>query len=316
MPPSSRPINSATSDASVDSRIAALAAKHDGLVPIAPLISSGHSYRSLKARVDHGLLTWVCRGVLRLASVPPTAPRRAHAVALVVPGTWISHTTALELHGVTIDGPPQPPHVSSTSRIRLGVATCHESPMPSRSNLVLRNDILISRPWLALVEAAAVVDERTLALLLDTAIQQGLVTPARTADTLAQQTRIRGSRALERLLDERLNGAGLVKSFFEHDLDRLLRRAGFPPPVRNYPVLLPGRRRRVLDLAWPDIKVALEADSWRHHSSTDDWGRTRTRDRELTALGWIIVPVVFADIRHPQALMQAIRDTIAIRQAG
>ncbi len=317
----------------VDTRIAALAARYDGLVPIAPLISSGHSYRSLKARVDHGLLTWVCRGVLRLASAPPTAPRRAVAVALVVPGTWISHTTALALHGINTSTPRtlrndnhnrvrpddpvlHPAHVSNPNRIRLGVAISHMSPMPTRADLVLRNGVLISRPWLALVEAASVVDERTLAVLLDATVQQGLVSPARVADALARHGRSRGSRSLAQLLDERLNGAGLLRSFFEHDLDRLVRRAGFPAPIRNYPVVLPGGIRRVLDLAWPKLRVALEADSWQYHSRTGDWGRTRIRDRELTAAGWIILPVVVADIRQPQPLLSDLADTIALRCAS
>ncbi len=317
----------------IDTRIAALAARYDGLVPIAPLISDGHSHRSLKARVDHGLLTSVCRGVLRLASTPPTAPRRAVAVALVVPGTWISHTTALDLHGITISTPRKlrndnhnrvrpddpalhPAHVSNPNRIRLGIAISHMCPMPTRPDLVLRNGVLISRPWLALVEAASVVDERTLAVLLDASVQQGLTTPARVADALARHRRSRGSRPLAQLLDERLNGAGLLRSFFEHDLDRLVRRAGFPPPIRNYSVTLAGGIRRVLDLAWPTLRVALEADSWQYHSRTGDWGRTRIRDRELTAAGWIILPVVVADIREPAALLSDLADTIALRRAS
>jgi very-short-patch-repair endonuclease len=319
----------------IDTRIAALAAKYDGLVPVAPLLTSGHSYRSLKARVDHGLLTWVCRGVLRLASTPPTAPRRAVAIALVVPGTWISHTTALDLHGIAISKPRSrsrtigdhagpwlddpalhPAHVSNPNRIRLGVAISHMCTMPARSDLLLRNGVLISRPWLALVEAATVVDDRTLAVLLDAAVQQGLVAPARIADALERHGRTRGSRSLAQLLDERLNGAGLLRSFFEHDLDRLVRRAGFNGAIRNYSVTLPGGTRRVLDLAWPNYRIALEADSWQHHSSTGDWGRTRIRDRELTAAGWIILPVVVADIRNPEALLHDLTDTIALRRAS
>ncbi len=319
----------------LDTRIAALAAKYDGLVPVAPLISDGHSYRSLKARVDHGLLTWVCRGVLRLSSTAPTAPRRAVAVALVVPGTWISHTTALDLHGITTSTPPvrsrnnwnhtgqprenpglQAAHVSHPKRIRLGAAICHISPAPARSDLVLRNGVLISRPWLALVEAASVVDDRTLAVLLDATVQQGFVTPTRVADALARHERTRGSRGLAHLLEDRLNGAGLLSSFLEHDLDRLVRKSGFPPPIRNYPVILPGGTRRVLDLAWPHLRIALEADSWQFHSRTGDWGRTRIRDRELTAAGWIILPVVVADIRDPAALLSDLADTIALRRAS
>lgn len=45
-----------------------------------------------------------------------------------------------------------------------------------------------------------------------------------------------------------------------------------------------GRYR--LDFAYPSVKVAVELDGWRTHSSTTDIANDRRRQRELERLGW------------------------------
>ena len=73
-----------------------------------------------------------------------------------------------------------------------------------------------------------------------------------------------------------------------------------------------GRRKRVLDIAWPEVCVGVEGDSWQYHESPGDWGRTRTRDRALQALGWLIIPCVVADTHSPSAFIEALRSTLAV----
>ena len=69
-----------------------------------------------------------------------------------------------------------------------------------------------------------------------------------------------------------------------------------PRSPHAVPSRLARRPKSVLDIAYPDVRLGIEADSYRHHSSRTDWGRDRTRNRMLTALGWRILPVTWEDL--------------------
>ncbi len=81
------------------------------------------------------------------------------------------------------------------------------------------------------------------------------------------------------MVDDRLNGAGIVRSWLEQDGVRVVTQAGLPTPIRNHRIRLPNGIVRILDLAWPALRIAVEADSWVHHASPSDWRATRIRDR-------------------------------------
>ena len=63
--------------------------------------------------------------------------------------------------------------------------------------------------------------------------------------------------------------------------------AGLPPPSSAAPHGSRGRKVRI-DLAYPELKIAIELDSWKYHGGdnltafTDD----RARKNDLIALGW------------------------------
>ena len=93
---------------------------------------------------------------------------------------------------------------------------------------------------------------------------------------------------------------------FERRLLTALRAAGLPRPRPQFVVILPGGRRAVLDYAYPDWLLALEADSYRHHSSRTDWVDDRVRNRWLTAMGWRVLPVTWDDLTEPGEIIDAI----------
>jgi very-short-patch-repair endonuclease len=73
-------------------------------------------------------------------------------------------------------------------------------------------------------------------------------------------------------------------------------------------VPLPNGRRAFLDFAWPDLRLGVEADGYRHHASRVDWARDHTRNNALTSLGWRILPVTWEDMVHrPDQLVALLR---------
>ncbi|HEX2058854.1 MAG TPA: type IV toxin-antitoxin system AbiEi family antitoxin domain-containing protein [Actinomycetota bacterium] len=78
---------------------------------------------------------------------------------------------------------------------------------------------------------------------------------------------------------------------------RLLARSKLPAPTRQLEVRAAGKRR-FLDFAWPEARVALEVDGYRWHSSRAAWESDRARARELRRAGWAVIQVTHDDLAH------------------
>jgi hypothetical protein len=87
----------------------------------------------------------------------------------------------------------------------------------------------------------------------------------------------------------------------EMSLARVLILHGLPRPVRQHLVLIPGREHpRYLDLAYPDVRVAMEYDGRRDHGPRH-WGSDAAREDELQRIAWIRVPAGRRDLVEPHA---------------
>ncbi len=71
---------------------------------------------------------------------------------------------------------------------------------------------------------------------------------------------------------------------------RIVRRLGLPSPEVDHPVRVAGRRR-YLDLAWPNAKVAVEFDGFVPHSTRRVFDDDRVRQNGLVADGWTVFRV-------------------------
>jgi len=98
---------------------------------------------------------------------------------------------------------------------------------------------------------------------------------------------------------------GLAESPQETRVRLLVARSGLPTPVAQYEVRSAGRFVARVDLAWPDLRVALEYDGlW--HGDPAQFARDRQRLNRLTAAGWRVVFVTAADLRRPRELVARI----------
>jgi hypothetical protein len=65
---------------------------------------------------------------------------------------------------------------------------------------------------------------------------------------------------------------------------------GFPPPVTQFPVPIPGGHVLHPDLAWPEYQVAAEYDG-RWHGEDDRLYLDRDRLNDLVKAGWLVIHV-------------------------
>ena len=77
-----------------------------------------------------------------------------------------------------------------------------------------------------------------------------------------------------------------------------MKRARLPTPVPQYTVRDRGRVVAVVDFAYPDQRIAIEADGYRWHSGRSSWQRDLLRRNELTRLGWRVIHVTAHDLEH------------------
>ena len=80
---------------------------------------------------------------------------------------------------------------------------------------------------------------------------------------------------------------------------------GLPKPELQYVVIDGNGQLRRLDFAWPDQGVAVEYDGVDWHGNPDALRNDRRRTAALTDVGWVVIAIVFEDVRHREGEMVA-----------
>jgi len=115
-----------------------------------------------------------------------------------------------------------------------------------------------------------------------------------------------GSPRARRLLQAASSGA---RSEAERLLVKLLRTAGITGWTANYPV---GPYK--IDVAFPELKIAIETDGWAFHSDPDAFRRDRKRQNYLILQGWRVLRFTWLDlVEYPQRVIAEIRAAISAR---
>jgi len=126
---------------------------------------------------------------------------------------------------------------------------------------------------------------------LVTAVREGRVDVALVrAESRAQRVHA-GRAALSTLLD--LLELGCESELEVFGVLHVLRIRGLPTCTHQHGLVLGGRTVR-LDAAWPVLRVAVELDGHRFHSSRADRERDMRRDTALAAAGWVVLRFSYA----------------------
>ncbi len=150
-----------------------------------------------------------------------------------------------------------------------------------------------------LFDLARVCGDGTLDLAIDNALRRSLTTVAdlvATRDRLARSGRP-GSARFRSVLGGRV--PGVTESDAERRLLQLLERHGLPRPVVQHEIRdASGRLVARVDFAYPDLKIAIEYDSYAHHMGTEAHDRDAARRNDVLAAGWYPVTATAADLRN------------------
>jgi len=161
-----------------------------------------------------------------------------------------------------------------------------------------------SPAWTAIEVARQVRRPRALATL-DAALHSRWCTPADLAAAAEAQRGRRGIVGVRSLLPL---ADGRAESAMESEARLVMLDHGLPCPELQHVIHGRDGEEWRVDFAWPEAKVAAEYESIQWHSGREHMFRDKKRFAGVQDAGWILIPMVVADVRlTPSRMCDRIR---------
>lgn len=274
----------------IDSLAARLARSQHGVFSRAQLTRDGGTERAIDHRLRADQWERVHPGVYRLAGAPLSWESRAMAACLTAEGSVVSHLAAAHLWAGESFGPVGIVDVTVRRHVRprrrAGVRY-HESLAFDLCRETTRFGIPVTSPARTVLDVCAAVDDDYEALpALDEVRRRSLASWDELWECLILHA-CRGRNGItrfRRILDRRW-GRSVPHNQFARLAERLFEESGLPQPVHEHEVSVGGHRYRV-DLAYPDLKIAIELDGRGHELLFDD---DPIRTNRLETAGWLVL---------------------------
>jgi hypothetical protein len=151
-----------------------------------------------------------------------------------------------------------------------------------------------SPAWTAIEVARGLRRPRALATL-DAALRSETCSRGELWHAAREQAGRRGIVAVRDLLPL---ADGRAESPMESEARLAMVDGGLPIPELQYEVIDGNGDRRRLDFAWPHHRVAVEYDGLDWHSDPDAMRKDRKRQAALNDIGWVVISIVFDDVRY------------------
>ena len=273
-----------------------LAAAQHGVLSRRQALEAGLTERAIDGRLSSGRWQVVHAGVYVPRAVPASWHQRVMAAILRGGASALaSHRCAAALW--QLDGVKERPvEISLKAGRRIRGAIVHRRRASDDPSVVVFEGIPATGVERTLLDLAAVITPRRLALALDDALRRGSTTLEGMRETVQGQRGRTGLRSLRQLLDARDDRDPLVESRLESALLRLLSTHSLPLPVPQHRVLDGNAFVARLDFAYPSHRLAIETDGYRWHGGVETWRRDLRRENRLKLLGWTVLHFSWEDV--------------------
>jgi hypothetical protein len=259
----------------------------------------GLSKDVLTSLVRVGEIKRVLQGVYVDSAANDTLTMRASALAKVAPEhSIVCDRTAAWLWGADVIGPGSrnviPPldvfRVRGHNRLRRIGCRAGTRTFDKRLDLTTVNGVLVTRPLRTALDLGRFLRRDDALAALDALLRVAGLT---NHDLSRELPRFRGQRGVVQLrelvplADPRAESVSRLR----------LIDGGLPVPQLQWEIRTPfGIVRFRLDMAYPDIKLAIEYDGWEFHSSDEAKARDRRRRQVLGQEGWTFVVLTRDDV--------------------
>jgi hypothetical protein len=202
--------------------------------------------------------------------------------------------TAAALHGFDTEEPADF-HVLSPPGSRLRSADGLVVHRRDGAPLVMVGERPATSPAWTAVEVARSLRRPRLLATLDAALRSRSCSQPELWLAASQQAGRRGIVAVRDLIPL---ADGLAESPMESEARLAMIDGGLPIPELQYEIIDGNGELRRVDFAWPEQCVAVEYDGLDWHSGSDAMRRDRRRQAALQDVGWIVIAIVFDDVRY------------------
>ena len=218
--------------------------------------------RGIDRCVASGRWKRVNRATYVISGAPATWEQRLTAATLSVPGSVASHRSAAALWrcpGFRRSGL----ELTAPRRVDREGVKVHRTKALGRHEIRRIDGIPMTDPERTVIDVAAVADDELVEAALDHFLSKRLTTIERFERRLSELNGHgwRGTKLVRRLISERNTRDGCAESRLETKLFRTLRAARIRLPSRQ--VLVYDRKRFIgrVDVAYPDLRLIIEAQS-------------------------------------------------------
>jgi predicted transcriptional regulator of viral defense system/very-short-patch-repair endonuclease len=177
----------------------------------------------------------------------------------------------------------------------------HESLAFDEVDTTVVDQIPVTTVARTLFDLAGVVGPTTLDIAVATALRRHLTTSRELEailDRLARRGRA-GTVKFRAVLALHQSTPAQTESEGEHLVMRLLAKHGLPAPVPQYEIRrADGTLLARVDFAYPDLKIAIEYDSYAHHLGTEAHDRDGARRNAVVGMKWWPITATAADLRN------------------
>jgi very-short-patch-repair endonuclease len=283
-----------------DQAIAALAERQYGTFTSAQAHDVGFTRDQRDKRVRAGRWSLAHPGVYRIAGAPATWRGQLLADCWSVRGLAVaSHRSPAELWMLP-GGRDDVVEITCKRwrRTRRPDLIVHETRSLRQDDMTEAEGIPVTSIEQTLLGLAAVVHRDVVEMALDRALHRELTTLAQ----LGMFVRAKGARGrngigvLRHLLTQHDPLAGIPESAMETKLKQLLRRQGLPTPEFQYVIRHEGQFVARVDAAYPELRIAIEYDSYEFHTGKHAIVRDNDRRNALRDIGWDLITFTAADI--------------------
>lgn len=285
----------------IDRELASLAEHQHAVFDVPLLDHLGFSPDQRRSRVERGLWIPMFRGVYRLAGAPVTWMSTLCAAVLAGrPPAAAAMRSAASLWA--IDGGDrrlQELMCPRWRRERSPTLIVHETKDLDERDLTVVHGIRVTTVERTLLDLGAVRHPLTVERALETALREELTTLPELRSTLRRRGKRgrNGAGVLRNLLDQRDPDRRLTESTMEMRLLQVLRAHGLPEPVTQFEIRDGGRFVARVDAAYPDLRIALEYESFAWHSAREAIVKDNARRNAVVGAGWAPIAVTWADLK-------------------
>ncbi len=285
---------------------------HHGLATRAHLRELGLADRTRVRRMDEGLLVAVNSRVVALPGTRLDLRTTTRAAVLALPEAIPTGPSAACMIGA---GPWDPENLGSTvwlvhprSRVVRARYVTHPGMRSAHAG-----GVRVARPADAALDLIRLLPSDEAIAVAQRALQLGTLTLGHMTSAQARLVGTSGNAQLARIVAALGEG---TRSEGERRLVRLLRAHSITGWQANLPVRV-GGRSRLLDVAFPELRLAIEFDGAAFHTDAARFQDDRRRQNDLVAAGWTVLRFTWADLTdRPDEVIDRIRAALLRAESG